>query len=124
MRDKEFELVSTFLGETFKFHKNPKSKLLFELSNNNIIIGITTSISCIDCFLPDEEGIYHYAGDINFGLDDNENYINLHSRSISAISFNGEKISVPNHNDNLTNVKINLNVDKSVNWFEKLSKKF
>ncbi|MGG1480471.1 hypothetical protein ABE402_05975 [Bacillus smithii] len=118
-----FELATTVSGKTFKFFNHPKANFLIDLPNK-MILGITSSISCIDCYLPDENEIYHYAGDISFGNDNGINYLNFHSRSISALSFNNEKVQIPKSSNALCNVRIELQIDKSIKWFDSVREKF
>lgn len=123
MKNEEFKLMTTVSGNTFKFNNIPKNDLLIDFPNK-VIIGISSSISCIDCYLPDEHQIYHYAGDLNFKNNDDIYYLNIHSRAISALIFNEAKVPIPDSNSNLCNVRVELKTDKSKQWFESIKDRF
>lgn len=119
----KFELATTISGKTYKFHGNPSANLLIDLPNG-IIIGITTSVSRIDCYLPDENETYGYAGDLVLRKRNGEYTLNFHSRAISAVSFNNTEVPIPKNNSNICDIGIALELDKSNMWFESIKKMF
>ncbi|HHY74075.1 MAG TPA: hypothetical protein GX497_12815 [Bacillus bacterium] len=122
MNDK-FTLVTTISGKTYKFRVEPTANMLIDLPNK-IIIGVVSSISRIDCYLPDKNDIYHYAGDLGFQNDKGLYSINFHSRAIAGLSFNRSTVPIPRKSNSLCDVKIDLEIDKSSEWFKSLTKDF
>lgn len=121
-----YELVTTFTGKTFKFKKIPKYDILVDLpdQNNKVILAFLNSISSIACYIPDEDEVYHYAGDVNFHNSNGTQCINFHSRAFSEIIFNDAAVPIPKNNSAFCNLSIKLDVNKSKKWFENIGKTF
>ncbi|MTD30191.1 hypothetical protein [Planomicrobium sp. YIM 101495] len=111
------ELVSTITGNWYKFERSPQVDLLLDLPNK-MILGVSTSISSIECYIPGSDDVYYYAGDLNFKQTETSYSVDFHGRSIESLSFNNEKIQVPSGSDALSDVRIGLDVEKSINWFK------
>lgn len=115
--DKVFEIVIPESGKSYKFGKDIRGATLIDFPND-VIIRICQDTSSIDCYLPDENGIYHYAGDLSFNNYDGFPAMHFHSRAISSMKFNGAIVPVRKNSNGLIDLSVGLDVNKSISWFE------
>ncbi|MGY3717151.1 hypothetical protein ACWE42_16695 [Sutcliffiella cohnii] len=118
-----FEIVIPTSGKAYKFSEDVRSESLIDFPNG-IILGLRQYSPSMNCYIPDKDNIYHYAGDLNFNNNNNNYSIHFHSRAISSVGINSEVIPISKRNDSICDIKVGLDIDKSTAWFENLDKQF
>lgn len=112
-------LLSTISGKTFRFAKgNTKGNLLLDLPNG-IVIAVTTSIKLVEFFIPDENDIYHRAGDISFKKDEDQYSVDVFAESIEKIKLGNENKSlIRNTFADVTTISMKLSLEQKKKWYE------
>lgn len=113
--DKEYEryvMVETESGEWFKFNQKPQDALLIDFPDGTVI-SIARNISTVSCYLPDEQGIYRYAGDVSFKKSEMGCTVNVFSFGIDSITYDHkEVVEIPFNNNAIKNISVGLNLSK------------
>ena len=123
METDRFVMVETTNSDKlFKFNHKPQENILVDFPDG-VIIGVTIGISNIGCYLPDENEIYRYAGDIGFKAKEKSCEITVHSQGIEQVSFNHKhSIEIPFASKPIVDISVSLNGLKTKASFDRFEK--
>ncbi|MDI4570461.1 hypothetical protein [Bacillus altitudinis] len=108
-------LVETMSGNWFKFPNNASGTMLIDLPNK-IILSIHVSSKMIGIYIPDENDVYHLAGDLSFQNDNGETKVHLFSTALKQIQLDTKGGSIENTFHDITSLFAELDITRKNDW--------
>ncbi|XKH51362.1 hypothetical protein LG275_03955 [Chryseomicrobium palamuruense] len=117
----ESNLVEATSGKWYRLAAgNRKGTFLIDLPNK-VLLSVSVSLNNVEVFLPNEEGIYHRAGDVSFQLKDGIASIDLFSEALTEIQLERDRGTIQNTFSEITVVRNMLDLSQSKKWWTKNS---
>ncbi|PCD81963.1 hypothetical protein CNQ87_15240 [Lysinibacillus fusiformis] len=103
--------IETTKDNLYKSYFKQNEKQMYEL-DNGMIIGFSSY--GINCYAPDENGIYGFVGDIQFSQEGSTTEIFMHSLGISNMRLNnGDPLEMKVNGSNLKHISIEIDNRKA-----------
>ncbi|GED04328.1 hypothetical protein [Bacillus atrophaeus] len=107
-------LVQTITGKWFRFAKERDGAMLIDLPNE-VILSIHPSSQMISIYLPDENKIYYYAGDLSFQNENGQTKVHVTSTAIKEIQLHSGG-SIENTFQDITSFFFELDLARTELW--------
>ncbi|MCC9020964.1 hypothetical protein [Bacillus nakamurai] len=108
-------LVETISGKWFRFANTRSGTMLIDLPNK-IILSIHVSSQMIGIYIPDENDVYHIAGDLSFQSEDGKTKIHLFSTALKEIQLDTKGGLIENTFHDITSFFAELDISRKDDW--------
>ncbi|MCY8009736.1 hypothetical protein MOJ76_15695 [Bacillus haynesii] len=108
-------LLETMSGKWFRFSNNETGTMLIDLPNK-IILGIHVSSQMVGIYVPDENNVYHLAGDLSFKNQDGQTKVHLFSTALKQIQLDTKGGTIENTFHDITSLFAELDISRKDDW--------
>ncbi|MED4306577.1 hypothetical protein [Bacillus licheniformis] len=108
-------LVESMSGKWFRFSNKVSGTMLIDLPNK-IILSIHVSSQMIGIYIPDENNVYHLAGDLSFQNEDGQTKVHLFSTALKQIQLDTKGGTIENTFHDITSLFAELDISRKDDW--------
>ncbi|MDG0765202.1 hypothetical protein O0R52_16100 [Bacillus halotolerans] len=108
-------LVETISGKWFRFANGKSGTMLIDFPNK-IILSIHVSSQMIGIYIPDENNVYHLAGDLSFQNEDGQTKMHLFSTALKQIQLDTKGGTIENTFQDITSFFAELDISRKDEW--------
>ncbi|PFQ65884.1 hypothetical protein COK18_07850 [Bacillus cereus] len=112
-------LVEATSGKWYRLAKGHRPGTMLLDLPNKILLGIHISSGMFEIFIPDDENIYHGAGDISFKIENGKATVHLFSTALEEIQLDTNGSKIFNTFSDVTSLFATLNLENTKQWQEK-----